>query len=137
MKLPSFRRLFKGDYDEKDQQLVEKLSVSLNNGIDVLYNTLNKNASLKDNIFCTVKDISIQVGSTGTPTLTTGFKLDFTSKLSGIQVIRAINSTNSNVYPTGQPFISYTQNADSVVINNITGLSSGYTWALKVVAYGD
>jgi len=55
MKLPNFKRIFKSDYKTEFHSLIEPLSFSINNGIEVLYQTLNKAVSLKDNVACTVK----------------------------------------------------------------------------------
>lgn len=136
MKLPSFRRLFKGDYPEKEQGLVDRLSVSLNNGIDVLYNALNNNLSLADNVLCTVKDIQLKVDSSGNPAATSGFSVGFSGKALGVIVLRAVNQTNNSIYPTAAPFVSFSQTSSLITINNITGLQTGSTWLLTVVAFG-
>jgi len=136
MKLPSFRRIIKNDYEDKYQSLVETLSVSINYGIDSLYDALNKKISLKYNILGTVKDVTVQVDSTGKPIQTTGFKLDFTNKVAGVFVGKAENLTNPNDFPASV-FIHWTQNGDSVQINNIAGLSTSNSYKLRIIAFGD
>ena len=136
MKLPSFRRIIKTDYDEKYQDLVETLAVSINYGIDSLYEALNKKVSLKYNILGTVKDVTVQVDSSGKPIKAAGFKLDFTNKVAGVFVGKAENLTNSNNYPASV-FIHWTQNGDNVQINNVAGLSPGESYKLRVIAFGD
>ena len=49
MKLPLFRRLFKTDFKQEFQELVDQLSVSINVGIENLYDALNRKLSLRDN----------------------------------------------------------------------------------------
>lgn len=136
MKLPSFRRIIKNDYDEKYQTLVETLAVSINYGIDSVYEALNKKLSLKYNILATVKDVTVQVDDTGKPVQTIGFKLDFTNKVAGVFVGKAENTTNPNSYP-GAVFINWVQNSDFVQINNISGLEGGNTYKLRIIAFGD
>lgn len=135
MKLPSFRRLFKTDFSQEEQPLVEKLSGSLNNGIEVLYDALNNKISIRDNLQCTVKDVDVQVDSSGNPLGTTGFQLNNSNKVEGISVIRADNLTNSVTYPTNTPFISFTQNTSSIIINNVTGLQPNNIYRLRVIAW--
>jgi len=135
MKLPSFRRLIKSDYKEEDQGLIETLSFSINNGIEVLYQTLNKAISLKDNIACTVKEVDVRVDASGVPIGKTRFSLDNTNKILGLFVLNAINVDNPLVLPTAGVFISFTQENKTIIINNIKGLPSNQPFTLTIVAF--
>lgn len=137
MQLPSFKQLFTQDFPKEYQKLINQLSLSLNNGIQVLYNTLNKNVSLNDNISCIVKDVTIIVDSTGKPTTTSAFAIDKNVTVQGLEVILATNQTNSTHYPVSHPFISGSQNNTTYNISNISGLQAGETYILRVVAYYD
>ena len=64
------------------------------------------------------------------------FKLDFPNKASVVIVGKADNTTNSNIYPTGV-FVSWTQSADFIQINNISGLQVGSSYKIRLVAFGD
>lgn len=137
MKLPSWRRIFTTDYDKQYQKLIDTLAVSLNNAMDSIFGTLNNNVSLADNIFCDVKMVTVTVNSTGTPVQGLAFTLsNVTTPLTGVQVINALNNTKSTIYPTSQPFISYTQSGQTITINNITGLQANNNYTLTIVAYG-
>lgn len=135
MKLPSFRRLIKSDYKEEYQGLIETLSFSLNNGIEVLYQTLNKAVSLRDNVACTVKDIDVQVDSNGIPVGSLRFSLDNTNRILGLFVLNAINTKNPSVLPTSGVFVSFSQENKTVIINNIKGLPSNQPFTLTIVAF--
>ena len=135
MKLPSFRRLIKSDYKEEYQGLIETLSFSLNNGIEVLYQTLNKAVSLRENVACTVKDIDAQVDSNGTPIGTLKFTLDNTNRILGILVLNAINTKTPSILPTSGVFVSFSQENKTVIINNIKGLPSNQPFTLTIVAF--
>jgi len=137
-KLSSYRRIITNDFEEEEQPLVEQLSVSLNQAFNQVYYALNGRISLVDNIQCTVAALNIIVDSTGKPTSQTSFKLTGGADYSiiGCQVIRAENQTNPAIYPTGQPFISFTQNSGSLYINNITSLQANQRYSILVVAYG-
>lgn len=139
MKLPSFKRLFKGDFKPDDQELVDKLSYTINSGLETLYDALNKRLTFDDNFNSSKHSITVTVDANGKPTQATSFTTSINGSLSGIIVIKAINSTTysaSPTYPTSAPFISYTQSNQQVTITNIKGLTAGIAWTLSVIALG-
>lgn len=136
MKIPQYRRIYTDDFEDDEQKLVEKLSSSINNGFDILYDLVNKKLTFKDNFNGTIKDITVVLNSSGIPTGNNSFSLDSDSRIVGLQVIKAINLTNSDIFPTAAPFVSFTQTERGVTINNVTGLQSGDKWQLTVQAYG-
>lgn len=136
MKLPSFRRISKTDYPADIQDLVEKLGVSINNGFEVLFEALNKKVDFTNNIDSTVKDITVTVDATGKPTTPTSFAIHKPTPIQGLFVIKAENTANSSVYPSGAVFLSWTQTAASVKIDNVAGLVAGNAFSLRVVVLG-
>lgn len=136
MRLPSFRRLIRTDFKQEFQALVDQLSVSINIGIENLYDALNRKLTLRDNIACTVKEIDVKVDAAGTPLSTTLFQMDITNRLDGIVVLNALNQDDSSTYPTSGLFISWTQTQNGILINNIKGLQANQTYRLKLVAFG-
>lgn len=135
MKLPNFRRLIKSDYKEEYQGLIETLSFSINNGIEVLYQTLNKAVSLRDNVACTVKNIDVEVDNTGVPVGKLRFSLDNTNRVLGVLVLNAVNTENPTVLPTAGVFVSFSQENKTIIINNIKGLPSNQPFTLTIVAF--
>ncbi len=134
-KLKSYKRIITNDFEEEQKKLIEQLSSPLNNSFNELYFALNGRLSLKDNIFCTVKDVDIIVDANGTPNVTTSFTLDRQGVVLGTQVLAAVNQVNSAVYPTGAPFVSFLQSGNSVIINNITGLQANQRYSIRIVAF--
>lgn len=135
MKFPTFKRIFKTDYPQDQQSLVEKLAATINNGFEVIYNAMAKNVSLSDNLACTVKVLQVKVDASGTPTSDLSFKIDTVGQIKGIDVIRAENQTNSTVYVTSHPFMSFTQNDTTVTITNIKGLPVNNTFNITIIAW--
>lgn len=131
MKLPNFRRLNTQDYEEEDKGLVEQLAASLNYGIEVLYDALNKKITLRDNIACSVRDITLAVNSSGIPKTKTTMSLDSNTTVIGTQVIFA----EGNSAVTSTPFIYYTQNGALLQIQRVTGLPADINFNLRIVAY--
>lgn len=137
MRMPDFKRLDKQNFKPEDQQLIELLAFTINNDMEVLYNALKRRVSLKDNIFCTVKDVQVVVTSGGIPKNTASIRLEEpTMRVLGCQVIRAINQDNVTTYPNSAPFVSFTQNSSVVNINHVTGLQADTNYLLTIVAWG-
>lgn len=135
MKLPNFRRLIKSDYSKEYESLIEKLSFSINNGIEVLYQVFNKAISLKDNIACTLKDIDVEVKEDGSVKTLTTFNLDTQGKVAGVLVLNAVNTRTSSVLPNSGIFVSFTQESSKVFISNIKGLPPNQPFRLTLVAF--
>lgn len=135
MLLPTFKRLLSSDFQKEWQKLVDQLSLSLNNGISVLYTALNNNITIRDNIRGTVVDVLVRVDSTGKPTETTAFKLNSTAQVDILMVGLALNQTNSTIYPTSGVLITGVQSSNIYTIQNVTGLTPNDQWLLRVVAF--
>lgn len=136
MNLPSFRRLLSSDYPKQFQALIDKLSVPLNYGIEVLYDALHRSLTFRDNFNATVKDVSVTVDANGIPNQSTSMSINITGKVDGILVIGATNSKNSTTYPTSGVFVSGVQSNNTFVINNVTGLQPNQAYSLRVVILG-
>ncbi len=134
MKIPGYRRIFKTDYTQEEQSLVEKLSVSINNGFETIYEALNNKLDFTNNFQGTDVSIRIQVDSSGIPIGNSSFKLSNTNKVNRIWVGRADNLTNSNTYPTGAPFVNWVQNSGTITITHITGLQEDNVYLLNLLA---
>lgn len=136
MRLQSFKRLFRNDFKPEEQDLIEKLSVTINIGFELLYEALNKKLTLSDNFLATEVDMTVELDSSGIPKTASTFSLDFTGRVRRVIVGNAINLTNSSTYPAGAPFISFSQTGNKVVIKHITGLQANNNWKISVIALG-
>jgi len=134
LKLPGYRRIFSSDFDPKDQSLVEKLSVPVNNGVEVLFEALNNKLDFRNNFQASIRDVQVEVDSNGVPTGTSSFALINSNRVEGILVLRAENLTNSSIYPSGAPFVSFLQNSDRITITHISGLQANNTYSLRLLA---
>jgi len=134
MKLPSYRRLYKTDYEETYQALVEKLAVSINYGFDTLYDALNQKLTFEDNFSSTISEFTVTVGSDGAPLQKTQFKL--TKSQTTVQGVIVLDcyGTKTNDLPTSGVFISFEKNENFININNIKGLRPNIQYTVKVLA---
>lgn len=138
MILQSFKRLYTNDYPQPEQDLVQRLAVPYNT-LENVYNVLHNNVDLVNNGYVDVRTVNVAVDSKGNPTAITNLTLtNVTTAVMGTLVIRAVNTTNPNIYPTSTPFISFTpqSNANGITINNIAGLPTGNTFTLTIIVYG-
>jgi len=135
MKLPNFRRLFKTDFSKEFQDLVDQLSVSINIGIETLYEALNKRLTFRDNFSCTVKDLTVTVDAAGKPKNSLVFQMDVSGKVDGVVVLYAVNNTNATKYVETGVHVSWTQTQNGVSINNIKGLYPNDEYTLRVVVF--
>lgn len=137
MKLPNIKRIDKQNFPQQEPDFIDKLGFTLNNDMETLFNVLNRNASLKDNLFCTVKDVQVILDADGIPTNGASFRLDNAQmRVLGCPVYNAVNVKNSTVFPTGAPFINFSQLSDIITINHVTGLQPGQLYTLTIVAWG-
>ncbi len=134
-KLKNFKRIITSDYPKEVQPTIEKLGLSVNDAFNEVYFTLNGRVDLTNNLFCTVRLVDVTLNSDGTPVSRTTFSLNNTQPVIGCQVLQAINQDNSSVYPTGAPFISFTQLDQALLINHITGLQANTRYTLRIVAF--
>jgi hypothetical protein len=97
-----------------------------------LLTAMNKNLTVTDNLNMMYKDITVIVDSTGKPTTLLTYKSTLNGTTQGITVIRAINLTNSGIYPMSFPFLTWSDNSGTVTINNITGLQANQKYTAPV-----
>ena len=132
----NFKRVVVENFEAKDRELVGKLAYSLNGFADDVLSALNNNLSIEDNLNIVKKDITITLDKKGAITGGNGIKTNLKRACSGILVIKVINKTAPLVYPSGTPFISFTEpSSGQLVINNITNLTAGNSYSLKIVLF--
>lgn len=133
--LPTYKRIYYTDFPKDSQAAMEQLSYTVNNAFEGIFSALNNNLNLSDNLAVSVKDLTVNVDANGNPTSALTFVISNTNPVSGVIVIKASNQTNTSTYVTGAPFISYTQTGNKITVNNITGIPTGNTFAVRVVAF--
>jgi len=77
----------------------------------------------------------VQVDSDGTPLINDKILVNKINP-NGIQVINVQNLTNSTVFPTSQPFLSFVPSGDGfITIKNIAGLPIDNKFFLTIIVY--
>ena len=136
MKLQSFKRLIKEEVEEQFRPLIDRVGYSINPFAQDVLIALNKNLTIADNLLQQIKQVEVTVDTTGTPKTTSQFKSDLPQNIIGMNVIKVENLTNTSVYPTGHPFISFDQSSGVITIKNITGLVADNKYRLTINTIG-
>lgn len=136
MLIPSIKRIFTNDYSEEERPLVEKLSFPLNSNQEALFQTLNKNVDLKNNVYGDLKELTVSTNATGTPTDSISYVTQMSTSTIGIMTLRAINTTNSTIPPDSAPWITFQQSGRVINITNIKGLPANQQFILTIFGYG-
>ncbi len=128
------KRLVKEDFNPKDQDLISRVSSVFNPAIDQISRILNKGLTISD-LNIQVKQFTIIVDESGNPTSNISVASTLNGKCSQFMVGKAQNLTKPTTYPTTAPFVSFSNDGAQIIINNVTGLSSGDRWQLTATLY--
>jgi hypothetical protein len=134
--LQSFKRIYKNDFPQQYQSLIDQLSNYINPNTEALYQTLTNNITLANNMYAQVVTLTTQVNTKGTPIQKLAFQSTLATGILGINVLNAVSNGASNIYPTSGIFCSFTQSGQTITINNIAGLPTGTSFTLTLVTFG-
>lgn len=134
--IQSFKRLAVEDFSEKDRELIQKLAYSINSFADDISRAFANNISISDNLNITSKEMTLTLNSKGVITGGSTLKTGLNHLCQGMTVIKVNNITNPTSYPTGTPFISFSENTTGQInINNITNLPVGNSYKITVLLF--
>ena len=136
MKIQGFKRLIKENVTEDFRDVIDTVGASVNVFAEDVLNAMNKNLSIDDNLKMEYKTIDVTVGATGLPLTEAQLSTKLFGKIQGITVERAENLTNSATYPSGAPFVTFSQNNTLITLNHITGLQANNKYRLTLLLKG-
>jgi|LakMenEpi03Aug12_release.lakeMendotaPanAssembly.Ray.scaffolds.fasta_scaffold699169_2 hypothetical protein len=129
-KLNSPRRLIVEDYPPKYNDLVSGFFYIINQFIESVSFAFNKNLNFNDNFQALDVTISVIGNGAGTTVRNT-----LPSPITGAQVLRVDSLTNPNEILETSPFVQFTNGQGQLIINNITGLTEGNQYRLRIVFF--
>lgn len=135
MKISNFERILLEDYPSDERPLVSKLGSSINGYTDDVSEALDNNLSISDNLNWKRTSLVVTVDASGTPTASSRLQTGLNGPCGGTQVIKSVNNTLASGYPTGTPFISFTEQNGMLTVNNITNLLANNKYTLTVILY--
>lgn len=134
MKLNNVRQIRAEDFPDELQQPMSQLGSILNPFMQEVVELADKRIDFENRVE-NIKTVDITVDSSGKPTLNAKINVE-KNTIRGTQVISAINLSNSGIYPTQQPFISYSILGGGLLqVNNITGLQANNKYRLTIIFY--
>lgn len=137
MKISNYQEFTKENFPKKYYDLTDSLIYPLNNFQQQIVTAFNNNQiTVTDNLNEQYKTLTVTVDSTGKPAQTLTYQSTLTGKTVGIIVVAAKNQTSSTTYPTGTPFISWSDNSGTVTIANITNLQANNQYQLVIRSMG-
>jgi len=133
MKLSNVRQIIAEDFQPEDRDMVSRLGGVLNYFMRQVVELSDANIDF-DNLAFDILNVEVTVDTNGIPLQSTRFN----SKVSnprGLMVINASNLTNSVVYPTSNPFITFTPQGGGIIkIDHISGLVLENKYRLVIIA---
>lgn len=130
-------KLTNEDIPAEQRQLASKVGESLNGFMEETFYAFNKRINITDNLNQELKTIKATMVDDGFGNQvlrdTVKIKSNLTSKVQGIQVIRAFGEA----YTNSLPFIYFTETDKIVTINHIVGLPNDKEFSLVLVLIGD
>jgi len=127
-RLNNVQRIIIEDFQDEDRDTVSKLANILNYFMTQTTDVINGRLDY-ENINKQLVTIDVTVDASGKPLQTTNFTAQ--AGLSGGTVLRAQNLTNSAVFPTAQPFISFSPVQSGLYrVSNISGLQPNNKYRL-------
>jgi len=134
MKINNVTEIRPDDFDKDDRKTVGQLAEILNPFMQQVVEVTDSRIDFENRVEV-YKSVEMTVDSAGKPTLNNKIKVGKTG-IRGIQVIAAYNLTNIALYPTQQPFMSFTQIAGgNIQVNNISGLQANNKYRLHIIVF--
>lgn len=129
--LPKVKRILKEDLKDAPNW-IDRMLYPINLFFDSVYIALNKNITFGDNIKAQVKQFEITGGATADLN-TTSFSLSISSPM-GLLLLSCIEQSDNYTSITNAVTIpSWRVNGTNLLIDSITGLTSGTTYTITVL----
>ena len=129
--LPDTRRLNREDFQDAPNWIDPMLTV-INAFMDSVYNIMNRNISLTQNLNIQIATINVETDSNG-DIKPVKLKTTVRGRVAGVTVIRVITTDTSSI----SPFVSFTQNEDILTISNIASLNNSEKYKIILLVIGE
>lgn len=129
--LPDTRRLNREDFQEAPNWIDPMLTV-INAFMDSVYNIMNRNISLTQNLNIQIVTINVETDTNG-DIKPVKLKTTVRGRVAGVSVIRVITTDTSSI----SPFVSFIQNENILTISNIASLNSNQKYKIILLVIGE
>ena len=131
MKLPTIKKILREDLKDAPGWINGVID-PLNSFMETLYQALNRNVTLTENVACFVKEI-VYITPSSYPVMDDiQFMSALKTKAIGVMVMQAVEK--SNYQPVLDPvYVPWTEVNGSIVIKPITGLVASKTYLIRLL----
>lgn len=133
--VPNIKRIRVEDFDQKYQSLIEKLAYSLNTFMDDTIELLDGRLDF-ENIQQEVINVIIKTDGSGNLLENPTVRTTLNSAVIGATCIRALNNNDPGSYVVGTPWIDFTNNTNSIIIDNVENIPASSEFTLTLLLYG-
>lgn len=134
MKLPATKRILREDLRDAPGW-VNGIIGPVNSFMESVYQSLNHNISLTDNIASFVKEITYKTNSTyptGMAQIT--FRNELKTKPIGVVVLQVYNRADYTPAP-GPVYVPWVENVGDIVVSTITGLEADRNYMIRLAVF--
>lgn len=121
MRIQIPKKLRTEDFDSDSQDMVSKIGFVYNSFVDEVYQALNGRLDT-DNLARKLVTINVIIDKNGNVVNPPQIKLDLPVRVSGVNVIRAVNLINPAISPTSAPFVGFNATTTQLTISYVLGL---------------
>lgn len=133
MKLPPFKRILREDVKEAPPWIL-KIIDSYNSLAENVYQALNRNITLTENVKCMVKELNYITPSSYPTMDDVSFVSTLNTKAIGVLLMQAVdNEVYEPVTGVGNP--PWTEVNGSIVVKPIPGLAASKTYTIRLVVF--
>ena len=134
MKITSFTTIDKEDFEGEQQELVDKLSYTINPFFQQIYQAFTNGLSFKDNFYGQSNVIKVKVDATGVPN-NGQIKYTLKTRPQTIMFLNVINLTDRTGLVSA-PYAGFSMSGDILNIDYITGLLPNKEYQLSLFILG-
>jgi hypothetical protein len=124
------------DFKDEDRDMASKIGAIYNEWVDNLYFLLQKKLDF-NNLNRQVVDIVVTLDGSGNVSNPPTVRLSLTSKPKLVYCGNAVCLTNNLSSPTGQPFVTWALNNNTLVIQKVTNLQANSQYQLSLEIIGE
>lgn len=135
MKVNNLKRISIEDFEQEDQDLVNKLAFAINPLFDLITSALAKNLDF-DNLNQETITFDVEVDSAGKPKAKLELRNNLKTKPKGLHVIRAENLQLDGTFPTAAPFVTISFVNNNLSVEHVAGIPPNKKYRLTVVSIG-
>jgi hypothetical protein len=127
----SLTRIIAEDFPQKYQDLLSKLLYKINSAFEDTSNALNNGLTVADNMSAQETELTV------TAPVSSAAPIYFKNNLKGNcrMIMCGAAETLSGTPPTGTPFFTFEMSGSNIKVTNITNLTAGSRYILRIYCY--